>query len=111
MDSKKIAHRVARAAAHAPGLKRMPVGKLLAAAEVAALAREHWGRLEPHERRRLLELVRIGRGRKGNLSETERAELSSLVAKTQPRVLAGQAADAISPVPLPRRLVYGRHAR
>jgi hypothetical protein len=81
--------------------------KLLAMAEIALLAREHMGRLDGHERRRLVELVRIGRGRRRNLTPDERDELSRLVAKAEPRLFLAAAADKLSPVPLPSTL---RHA-
>jgi hypothetical protein len=91
-----------------PGLRRLPVLKLLAIAEIALLARDHLGRLAPDERRRLLTLVRKGRS---HLSEDERAELAVLVAKAEPRRFAGAAVDKLSPVPLPHRLLYGRDRR
>jgi hypothetical protein len=82
-------------------LRRLPVMKLLAAAEIVVLARDHFAKLDRVERRRLLELVRIGRGRRRNLSPRERDELSRLVAKAEPRLFVGAAADKLSPVPLP----------
>jgi hypothetical protein len=111
MPATVLVRTLARAAAKAPGIKRLPVVKLLAAAEVAVLARDHVQRLTPAERRRVLALVRIGRGRPSHLSPADREELSALVAKAEPRLLAGEAVDALSPFPLPRRLVYGRRAR
>jgi hypothetical protein len=90
-----------------PGLKRLPVLKLLAVGEIALAARAHAIRLTPDERRRLVELVRTGRGRPSRLSDPERAELRDLVAKAEPRLFAGTVADALSPVPLPRRIVHG----
>jgi hypothetical protein len=95
------------AAGHVPGVRRLPVLKLLAVAEIGLLARDHLRRLSPAERRRLLELVRIGRGRPSNLTRSERDELAALVAKLEARRLAGEAADRLSPVPLPRRVVRG----
>jgi hypothetical protein len=86
----------------------LPVLKLLAAAELALLAHDHVTRLDHDERRRLLQLIRIGRGRRSNLSEAEQEELNTLVSKMEPRQLAGHAVDKLSPVPLPKRLVYGR---
>jgi hypothetical protein len=83
-------------------LPRMPLLKLLAIAEVAMLARDHMSRLDRRERRRLVELVRIGRGRRRNLSPRERDELSRLVAKAEPRLFLGAAADKLSPIPLPQ---------
>ena len=94
-----------------PGLKRLPVLKLLAVAEIAMLARDHVGRLDAQERRRLVELVRKGRLRRDSLPDDERAELAELVAKAEPRRFVGMAADKLSPVPLPRRIVHGPERR
>jgi hypothetical protein len=100
-----------RATRRVPGLKRVPMLKLLSAAELALLAHDHLRRLDRHERRRLVELVRIGRGRRRNLSDAEREELANLVARIEPRLLAGHAVNKLSPLPLPRRLVYGPRKR
>lgn len=98
---------IGRTAGRIPGLRRLPVFKLLAFAEVAVLARDHLSRLEPTERRRLIELVREGRGRSNKLQPGEREELAALLAKVEPRRFAGLAIDRLSPVPLPRRFVDG----
>ena len=89
----------------------VPLARLLVAAQVLMLARSHWQRLAPYERRRLLSLVRMmgippthGRG----LSVAERAELARLIAKADPRLFAGLVAQRFSPVPLPRRVVRGK---
>lgn len=87
-----------------PGLKRLPVMKLIALAEIGMVARRHFELLEPRERRRLVELVRKGRGRKANLSQRDQAELTRLVAKLEPKQFALLAADKLSPVRLPKRL-------
>src|SRR2546422_10417648 len=97
----------AKAATKIPGLKRLPVLKLLARGETAVVARDHRSRLEPRERRRLMELVGAGRGRPQNLTPPEREELETLVAKVEPRLFAGEVADRLSPVPLPKRVVRG----
>jgi hypothetical protein len=106
-----VTRSLGRAVSRVPGLRRVPVLKLLAAAEIAVLARDHIRRLNRQERRRLVELVRIGRGRPGNLSDAEREELSVLIARMEPRLLAGRAVERLSPLPLPRRLVYGPRRR
>ncbi|MEA2199300.1 MAG: hypothetical protein QOJ25_3351 [Solirubrobacteraceae bacterium] len=98
---------VGRTAEHVPGLRRIPVLRLLALAEVAVLARDHITKLSAAEWRRLIELIRIGRGRPRNLSPRQRDELQRLVAKAEPRVFAGQAVEKFSPVPVPKRLLYG----
>ena len=89
----------------------MPVLKLLVAAEIALLARDHIMRLDRQERHRLFELVRIGRGRRRHLSDAERDELVVLIARMEPRLLVGHAVKKLSPLPLPRRLVYGPRKR
>jgi hypothetical protein len=102
---------VVHGASRVPGLKRLPLFKLLAVAEIALLARTHASKLTAAERRRLIELVRAGRGRTKNLSDADRDELSRLVAKSEPRLFAGMAVDKLSPLPLPRRVVQGKRRR
>ena len=85
----------------------VPVVALLSAAEVAKLAKDHLARLRPAERRRLMALIAKGRGGASALSERERAELALLVAKLEPRAFVGSAADRFSPIPMPKRLLYG----
>jgi hypothetical protein len=82
--------------------------RLLAAAEVLMLARQHFEQLQPRERRRLVELVRQGRGRRSNLTPEQRDELADLIAKTAPRQFVFSAANKFSPVRLPDRIVQGR---
>ena len=84
-----------------PGVKRLPIFKLLAIGEVAMLARTHLDLLEPAERRRFMELMRKGQGRKQNLTPREQDDLTEIVAKLEPRRFALLAADKLSPVPIP----------
>jgi hypothetical protein len=102
-----VTRSIDRAAGRVPGLRRIPIMRLLSIAEIGMLARDHLARLEPEERRRLIHLVRIARGRPGSLRAREREELADLIAKLEPRVLAGAAADRLSPIPLPQRLLRG----
>ena len=67
------------------------MARLLIAGELLMLAREHLLKLEPDERRRIIQLVRKGRGRTSNLSERERRELARLLQKAEPRLLMGNA--------------------
>ncbi len=94
-----------------PGLKRIPVAKLLVVGELALLARAHFERLNPDERRQFLVLMGRAHGRRRNLSDREQAEFASLTAKLEPRLFAGLVADRFSPVPLPRRVVQGKRKR
>lgn len=96
------------AAKRVPVLRNVPVMRLLMLAEVVMLARDHIERLTPRERRRLVVLVRDGRGRpKQNLSPREREELEALIAKADPKLLASEAAQRLSPVPIPKRFRAG----
>jgi hypothetical protein len=108
MASGPVTHSVGKITEKVPGLRRVPVVRLLSAAEVALLARDHLVRLEPAERRRLLHLVRVGHGRRARLTAAERRELEALVIKLEPRRLMGDAVHRLSPLPLPHRLLYGR---
>ena len=74
------------------------------------LARRHWHKLEPNERRRVITLVRVAGGRRGRLTPGERLELARLIAKADPRLFAGLVAQRFSPVPLPGRWSGGRRA-
>lgn len=71
------------------------------------LAKDHLEKLDSTERRRLVALVARARGRVGSLSKSERDELGALVAKLEPRLFVGSAADRLSPMPAPKRLLYG----
>jgi hypothetical protein len=106
-----VGRSVARRVGHVPGLRWAPVLRLLVAAEIALLVRDHYLRLDAQERRRLVELVRRGRGRRRNLSDNERDELTVLIERMEPRLLAGRAAQELSPLHLPRRVVYGPRRR
>jgi hypothetical protein len=101
---------VGKVAEKVPGLRRLPVVRLLSLAEVAVLARDHYQRLTPAERKRLVALVRTGRGRADRLTEREREELVGILAKLEPRRLVGDTVGRLSPVPLPKRLLYGKRA-
>ena len=72
--------------------RHVPAARLIVLGELLLLAREHLSKLEPQERRRVFELVRLGRGRPRNLSERDRRELSRLVEKAEPRQFARSAA-------------------
>ena len=84
--------------AGAGALRRIPVARLLVLGELVLLAREHLVKLEPHERRRISELVIRGRGRPSNLTPRERTELATLLAKTDPKLFARNALRKLSPI-------------
>src|SRR5579884_1235829 len=88
--------------------RAVPVARLVLAGKIVLLARQHWHRLEPDERRRLISLVRRGHGRPRNLSPGDRSELARLIRKADPWLFAQLVAERFSPVPLPKRLVRGR---
>jgi hypothetical protein len=91
----------------APGV---PVVWVLLAGEVALMAANHLSRLNAAQRRRLLALSIRSRGRPSTLSEADRLELRILVAKFEPRLFVGKTVKRLSPVPVPKRLLYGPRA-
>jgi hypothetical protein len=97
-------------ARHTP-LKRLanssPLVWALLAANIATMAGTHLAKLSDAQRRRLLALLWQARGRAGSLSDSERDELASLVALLEPRLFLGSATKRLSPVPVPKRLLYG----
>jgi len=103
MPSPVMSIAVARAAQRLPGLKRLPLAKLVLAAEVAVLAKAHLDLLTPAERRRLLVLIRDARGMPSNLSERDRRELRKLVVKIEPKNFATAAVQKFSPLGSRRR--------
>ncbi len=82
-------------------LRQLPVARLLALAELAILAREHYSKLKPQDRRRILELVRRTHGRPANLTRRERAELAALLAKTDPRLFMESAVRKLTGFSVP----------
>ena len=100
-----VRHGLPKAAARVPGLKRLPVVRLLTIGELATVARRHLQHLDKGERRRLAALLRRG----PRLSPAEREELRGLVAELDVRAFAGSAVERLSPVPLPRRLTCARY--
>jgi hypothetical protein len=106
-----VTHSAGKVADHVPGLRRVPVVQVLTVAELALVTRDHLMRLSPHERRRLMTLVRVGHGRRARLTDEERLELEDIVFKLAPRQLVGEAVSKLSPVPLPRRITHGPRRR
>jgi len=90
--------------------RELPLAQLVAAGQIVLMARRHWHRLEPDERRRLVSLVRQAHGRRRNLPPGERDELARLIHKADPRLFAGLVAQRFSPVPIPRRVLFGRRS-
>jgi hypothetical protein len=95
-----------------PWVKRVsrgiPLARLLLAAEVAMIAGRHLARLDRAQRRRLFALLMQARGRPRSLPARERRELALLVARLEPRLFFGTTVRRLSPVPLPKRVLYGR---
>jgi hypothetical protein len=93
-----------RVARRVPGLKHVPVVRLLAVAELALLAHDHARHLSGSERRRLAQLVRRGRG----MTPAERGELRALLGKLEGRAFAGAAFNRLTPLNLPKRFTRPR---
>jgi hypothetical protein len=86
----------------------VPIARLLVVGELALMARRHLVRLDRTERRRLATLLVRARGRTGTLTGSERRELALLLARLEPRLFLGSAIKRLSPVPVPKRLLYGK---
>jgi hypothetical protein len=86
----------------------VPVARLLLLGEVGLTAWRHLARLERSERGRLISLIARSRARPGRLTGAERRELARLLARLEPRLFFGTALRRLSPVPVPKRLLYGR---
>ncbi len=89
---------------------------LIAVAEGAWVSWGHWRRLEPEERRRLLEIAKKSKGRPSrNLSKGERREAAVLLDKLGHLELAGNIASIALPfrplTSLATRFLRGRHER
>lgn len=80
---------------------------MLLAAEIALIAHRHFTRLDRPQRRRLLALLVRSRGRARTLGQAERGELALLLARLEPRLFLGTAIRRLSPVPVPKRVLYG----
>jgi hypothetical protein len=87
--------------------RAVPIARVLLIGQVALMAGRHLSRLDSAERRRLAVLAGRSRGLPRRLTAAERRELTRLVARLEPRLFAGTLLRRLSPVPLPKRLLYG----
>ena len=94
---------IARAAQRLPGLRRVPLARLVVVVELTILAKGHLERLTPAERRRLVVLIKHTRGLPRNLSDRERRELERLIAKVEPQAFASRAVERFSPLAAGRK--------
>jgi hypothetical protein len=78
---------------------------LVSALEVAWIARRHWRRLAPDERRRLIELARKSKGRTSKLNAGERREAAELLEKLDYAQFGGTVAGTLLPFRPLSRLV------
>jgi len=105
---------VLRLLSRSPWVERLsrgvPVARLLLVAEVVILVQRHLRKLDAAQRRRLFTLLLRARGRPRSLPASERREFLYLVARLEPRLFLGTAVTRVSPVPLPKRLLYGRRS-
>jgi hypothetical protein len=83
------------------------LGRVLLAADLGRVVLRHIGLLSRQERRRLARLAGKSIARRGRLTAAERTELRLLIAKLRLRMMLGTAVKRISPVPVPKRLLFG----
>jgi hypothetical protein len=98
MPSPLVNIAAARAAKRLPLLRNLPIVRLLVLGELVLLAKTHYERLTPHDRRRLVTLLRDGKMRPSNLSERQRRELEELITKADARGFLKTAARKFSPI-------------
>jgi hypothetical protein len=80
---------------------------LLLAGEMTLIAGRHIAKLDGTQRRRLVSLLGQARGRPSSLTEAERREVLALIAVLEPRLFLGSAVRTVSPLPVPKRILYG----
>jgi predicted ArsR family transcriptional regulator len=88
-----------------PAISRVRAMPWVMVLELAVTLRKHWKRLEPDERAELATLVKKSQGRPSRLSAKERTTVRRLVAKLEPAQIAR------SVVPIGRRAKKARGAR
>ncbi len=88
-------------------IRAAPIGRALLLTDLGLIAWRHLALLNRRERRRLAALIGLGLARRGRLPAGERRELRLLVAKLRLRMMIGTAVKRVSPVPMPRRLLFG----
>jgi hypothetical protein len=88
-----------------PGLKMLPVVRLIMAAEILSIGKHHFDRITPAERSQLIGLVGKAKGRPRNLSKEEQIALTGIVQKLEPRLFLAEATERISPVGVPSPLL------
>jgi hypothetical protein len=98
MPSPLINIAAARAAKRLPLLRNLPIVRLLVFGELVLLAKTHYERLTPRDRRRLVTLLRDGKMRPSNLSERQRRELEELITKADARGFVKAAVRKFSPI-------------
>jgi hypothetical protein len=74
------------------------VGRLIAIAEVALVAKHHLENLDKGEGTELRGLIAKSKGRPGNLTKSERTRLGTLVKKLDPAAFARNAAKTAVPL-------------
>jgi len=89
-------------------IRGVPLARILLIAELGLMTSRHLGRLDAGQRGRLFSLFIRARGRPRSLTAAERIEFLGLLARLEPRLFMGMAFQRLSPVPLPKRLLYGR---
>jgi len=87
-----------------PAISRVRAMPWVLVLELAVTLRKHWKRLEPDERAELATLVKKSQGRPSRLSAKERTTVRRLVAKLEPAQIAR------SVVPIGRRAKKARRA-
>ena len=96
-----IPYRAGKFFARRKALRGVPLLWAFAVAEALSTTRRHFEGVDPHTRRRAVELVRRSKGRPANLSAAEKQELRRLVGEMDLWQLSKDLAAVASPVGMP----------
>jgi hypothetical protein len=83
--------------------RAVPLMWAFAVAEALSATRRHFAGIDPHVRRRAVELARKSKGRPSNLTQHEKNELRRLVGQMDLWELSKELAAVASPVGIPGR--------
>jgi hypothetical protein len=96
-----IPYRTTKFFARRKALRGVPLLWAFAVAEALTTTRRHFAGVDPHARRRVVELARKSKGRPSNLSAHEKTELRRLVGEMDLWQLSKDLAAVASPVGMP----------
>ena len=96
-----VGYRVGKFLSRRKAVRGVPLLWAFAVAEALTTTRRHFAGVDPRARRRVVELARKSKGRPGNLTSTEKKELTRLVGEMDLWQLSKDLAAVASPIGMP----------